>query len=174
MKMPNNRSFCVLGIDPGLADLGYGIIRTEGCAEPQYIESGIVKTSAEQPDPLRLSTIQSAVRDLFEKHHPNFIVIEKYVGKPFQAVRVGKVMGAVELLAVEYGIPIEYVAQSSWKAELCGGRASKADIQEFVFKQFAVHIAKSNNHESDAIGIALAGYRMFCCGGMGNGACETA
>lgn len=169
-----DHSFCVIGIDPGIADLGYGIIRSEHDREPQYVDSGIVKTSAEQSDPLRVAKIQSAIRSLIAKYHPDFIVVEKYVGKPFQAVRVGKVMGAIELLAVEYSIPIEYVAQSSWKAELCGGRATKGDIQEFVREHFDVEIAKTRNHESDAIGIALAGYRLFCGGGIRHDECETA
>jgi crossover junction endodeoxyribonuclease RuvC len=145
----------VLGIDPGTAACGYGIVlQSDGRLRATVF--GCWTTPAGQRQDLRLKTIFDGVAALIAEHAPDAVAIEEsYVGADARiALSVGQARGAVLVACAAAGVAAAEYAPSHVKQAVCGyGRADKTQVARMVKMVLGVEI--TNNHASDALAVAI-------------------
>src|ERR1700722_20291609 len=117
----------VLGIDPGTASTGYGLVRSAG-SRLEPIEDGVIRTAPGVPLERRLAAIHARVAELLDTHRPDAIAIEElYFGANARtAFAVGQARGVVLLAAGQRGVPSRSYTPQQVKGAVCGhGRADK-------------------------------------------------
>ena len=124
----------VLGIDPGTAALGYGIVDRNG-GGLRAIDFGCLTTSADLPLPERLVQIHDLVAELIETHHPAIVAVERlFFSKNVQtAFAVGQARGVVLLAAAQAGVPVREATPNEVKIGVTGyGAAEKDQVARMV------------------------------------------
>jgi crossover junction endodeoxyribonuclease RuvC len=124
----------VLGIDPGTASCGYGVVIEKG-GRLRAVDFGCWKTTASQRPEERLLKIHDEVVDLIERYDPRAVALEEsFVGVDARtALSVGQARGAVVVAAALAGVECAEYALSHVKLAVCGyGRAEKAQVQRMV------------------------------------------
>jgi crossover junction endodeoxyribonuclease RuvC len=147
----------VLGIDPGTAACGYGIVHGSD-GRLRAVESGCWRTSARERLDVRLKTIFVGVQDLIAEHEPDAVALEEsYVGADARiALSVGQARGAVLVAAASAGVECAEYAPARVKQTVCGyGRAEKAQIQRMVKMILDLDAEPSSTHEADAFAVAI-------------------
>ena len=147
----------VVGIDPGTAACGYGIVHESG-GRLRGIAHGWWPTRADERIELRLKTIYDGVAGLIEEHGPDAVVLEEsFVGVDARtALSVGQARGAVLVAAAHYGLPCTEYTPSEIKHAVCGyGRAEKAQVQRMVKAILGLHELPTPNHAADALAVAI-------------------
>jgi crossover junction endodeoxyribonuclease RuvC len=147
----------VLGIDPGTAACGYGIVHESG-GRIRRIDHGWWQTSAAERPELRLKTIFDGVQALLAEHEPDAVALEEsFVGADARtALSVGQARGAVLVAAASYGIECAEYAPSRVKQAVCGyGRAEKAQVQRMVAAILGLTKAPTPHHAADALAVAI-------------------
>lgn len=147
----------VLGIDPGVALTGFGVIEEKNkCLN--LISIGCIKTSSKDIIQKRLKTISSSVKDLIIKHNPSEIAIERlfFSTNSKTAIKVGEARGVILLMAQEMGINVFEYTPLEVKQALTGyGRADKKQIQYMVKKLLHNENLPKVDDASDAAAIAI-------------------
>ena len=147
----------ILGIDPGLASTGWGVIDyTEG--KIIYIDHGIIKTKADQPRAERLFFILQFVRSIIEKYKPEQAAMETlYFGKNVtSAIPVAEARGVISAAIAERGIPLFELTPNAIKQGVVGSaRADKEQVQEMVRIILALKDIPKPDHAADALGAAI-------------------
>jgi len=147
----------VLGIDPGTAACGYGIVH-ESDGRLRAIIHGWWRTpSGERPE-LRLKTIFDGVAGLIAEHAPDAVVLEEsFVGADARtALSVGQARGVVLVAAANAGLDCAEYAPARVKQAVCGyGRAEKAQVQRMVKAILALDALPTPNHAADALAVAI-------------------
>ena len=122
-----------IGIDPGLAMTGFGVVETLSRGG-KACDWGAIRTETNCPIPLRLKTIYDEFKGLLEKWRPNLLVLEEvFVLKQFPkaAIQLGEVRGVIYLAAQEMDIPVVEVKPTEVKSALTGsGRADKEQMKK--------------------------------------------
>jgi crossover junction endodeoxyribonuclease RuvC len=152
----------VLGIDPGTARLGYGVIDTTGGA-PAMIDYGIAETFPTDAMPDRLLQIYGNIRLLLNDHDPDVMVVEKlfFARNVTTAIAVGQARGVVLLAAAERGIPVREYTPSEIKQSIVGyGKADKAQVQEMVRVILGLDHIPRPDDAADALAIAICDAHM--------------
>ena len=147
----------VLGIDPGTAACGFGIVGERG-NRLKALEFGWWKTAASERPELRLKTIFDGITDLIEEFEPYAVVLEEsFVGVDARtALSVGQARGVVLVAAASYGIECAEYAPSRVKQAVCGyGRAEKAQVQRMVAAILGLKKAPTPHHAADALAVAI-------------------
>ena len=147
----------VLGIDPGTATCGYGIVHGSGGRLRAGV-SGCWRTSAREQLDARLLTIFAGVRELIAEHEPDAVALEEsYVGADARiALSVGQARGAVLVAAAEAGVECAEHAPARVKQTVCGyGRADKAQMQRMVKLILGLDDEPGSSHEADALAVAI-------------------
>jgi crossover junction endodeoxyribonuclease RuvC len=147
----------VIGIDPGIASCGYGIVH-EREGRLKAIDHGWWKTSARERPELRLKTIFDAVAGLIAVHHPDAVVLEEsFVGADARtALSVGQARGAVMVAAANAGIDCAEYPPARVKQTVCGyGRAEKQQVQKMVKAILAMQAEPTPSHAADALAVAI-------------------
>jgi crossover junction endodeoxyribonuclease RuvC len=147
----------VLGIDPGTAACGYGIVHANG-VRLQAVEFGWLQTRAQERPELRLKRIHDAVAALIAQHEPDAAALEEsFVGADARiALSVGQARGAVLVAAAEAGIECAEHAPARVKQTVCGyGRADKGQMQRMVKLILGLADEPSSSHEADAFAVAI-------------------
>jgi crossover junction endodeoxyribonuclease RuvC len=147
----------VLGIDPGTAACGYGIVH-ESDGRLREVLSGVWRTSARERLDARLLAIFEGVRGLVAEHEPDAVALEEsYVGADARtALSVGQARGAVLVAAAAAGVECAEYAPAHVKQALCGyGRADKAQVQRMVRIVLALDAEPGTSHEADALAVAI-------------------
>jgi crossover junction endodeoxyribonuclease RuvC len=145
----------VLGIDPGTASCGYGIVH-ESEGRLRATVHGSWSTPAGQRQDLRLKTIFDAVGALIAEHAPAAVALEEsYVGADARiALFVGQARGAVLVACAAAGVEAVEYAPARVKQAVCGyGRADKAQVQRMIKLVLGVDVL--NNHAADALAVAI-------------------
>jgi crossover junction endodeoxyribonuclease RuvC len=145
----------VLGIDPGTAACGYGIVH-ESEGRLRATAQGCWSTPARQRQDLRLKTLFDAVGSLIAEHAPDAVALEEsYVGADARiALSVGQARGAVLVACAVAGVAATEYAPAHVKQAVCGyGRAEKPQVQRMVKLVLGVDVA--NKHASDALAVAI-------------------
>jgi crossover junction endodeoxyribonuclease RuvC len=147
----------VIGIDPGTANCGYGIVHESG-GRLRAIGHGSWSTPAGDPLALRLRTIFEGVAALVAEHAPDAVVLEEsFVGVDARtALSVGQARGAVLVAAALAGVDCAEYAPARVKQAVCGyGRAEKAQVQRMVKAILALPALPTPNHAADALAVAI-------------------
>ena len=147
----------VIGIDPGTAHCGFGIVHASG-GRLKAIGHGSWSTPAGERPELRLKTIYDAVAALVAEHKPDAVALEEsFVGVDARtALFVGQARGAVLVAAAQAGIECAEYSPSSVKQAVCGyGRADKAQVQRMVKAILGLQALPTPNHAADALAVAI-------------------
>jgi crossover junction endodeoxyribonuclease RuvC len=147
----------VLGIDPGTAACGYGIVH-ESDGRLRAIAHGWWRTTARERPEARLKTLYDGVAALIEAHAPDAVVLEEsYVGADARiALSVGQARGAVLVAAANAGIACREYAPARVKQAICGyGRAEKAQVQKMVKAILGLAEPPQPHHAADALAVAI-------------------
>jgi crossover junction endodeoxyribonuclease RuvC len=153
----------VMGIDPGAANLGFGIVRVEG-NRMVALDGGVVETSPDVPIERRLERIHQALVDLMAWHEPVAIAIEDlYFGKNVRsAMVVGQASGVAMLAAAQHGVRCFVYTPQAIKMAVCGsGGAGKKQVQRMVGTLLGLPEPPTPDHAADALAVAI------CHGGAG-------
>ncbi len=147
----------VLGIDPGTAALGYGILeRTGGVL--RAIDYGCLTTTADWSLPDRLNAIHAHVSELIETHAPDLVAVERlFFSKNAQtAFAVGQARGVVLLAAAQAGVPVREATPNEVKMAVTGyGAADKAQVGRMVAVILQLAEVPTPDDTSDALAIAV-------------------
>jgi crossover junction endodeoxyribonuclease RuvC len=147
----------VLGIDPGTAACGYGIVQENG-GQVRALDYGWWKTGASDRPEARLKTIFEAVTALIMEAAPDAVALEEsFVGADARtALSVGQARGAVLVAAAVAGVDCAEYAPARVKQAVCGyGRAEKAQVQRMVRAILAMESYPTPSHAADALAVAI-------------------
>jgi len=147
----------VLGIDPGTADTGFGVVQSSG-SRLRALEEGVIQTRAGVPLERRLADIHAAVGELLDRHRPDALAIEElYFGTNARtAFAVGQARGVVLLAAGQRGIETRSYTPQQVKGAVCGhGRADKHQVSRMVTRLLGLPAPPAADHTSDALAVAI-------------------
>jgi crossover junction endodeoxyribonuclease RuvC len=147
----------VLGIDPGTAALGYGIVERTG-SRLRAIDDGCLTTSPDLPLPDRLLAVHRLVADLIELHAPDVMAVERlFFSRNAQtAFGVGQARGVVLLAAAEAGVPVREATPSEVKTAIAGyGAADKEQVGRMVAVVLGLPAPPSPDDAADALAVAV-------------------
>jgi len=147
----------VLGIDPGTAHTGYGVVLSSG-RTLAALDGGVIETAAGLPLQHRLATIHARVCDLISEHDPEAVAIEElYFGANVRtAFAVGQARGVVLLAAGQAGLPCSAYTPQQIKQSVCGsGRAAKGQVQRMVGALLTLPEPPEPDHAADALAVAI-------------------
>ena len=147
----------VIGIDPGIANTGFGVVRGSG-SKTVALDGGVIETSPEMPLPERLERVYTALTQLLDWHEPEAMALEDlYFGKNVgSAMEVGQARGVVMLAAAQKGIPcFDYTPQLVKQAVSGSGSADKEQVQKMVGQLLGLDEPPQPDHAADAFAVAL-------------------
>lgn len=147
----------VLGIDPGLANTGYGVV-TRRDGRLLALDGGVIETPAGVAHERRLADIHSAVTALLEEHGPDAVALEDlYFGQNVRtAFAVGQARGVVMLAAGQHGLPCTGYTPQQVKSAVCGsGRAQKDQVARMVQTLLGLVEEPRPDHAADALAVAV-------------------
>jgi crossover junction endodeoxyribonuclease RuvC len=147
----------VLGIDPGTANTGFGVVVTSG-QRMAALDGGVIATDGREPLEKRLVRIHARVTDLIREHRPQAVAIEDlfFGTNARSAFSVGQARGAVMLTAALHGIPAYSYTPQAVKQAVCGsGRAEKNQVQRMVQSLLALPDLPTPDHAADALAVAI-------------------
>ncbi len=147
----------VLGIDPGTASTGYGVVESSG-SRLRALEEGVIATRAGVPLERRLQEIHARVGELLDAHHPASIAIEElfFGANARTAFAVGQARGVVLLAAGQRGVPSRSYTPQQVKGAVCGsGRAGKEQVSRMVARLLGLSAPPATDHASDALAVAI-------------------
>jgi crossover junction endodeoxyribonuclease RuvC len=147
----------VLGIDPGTASTGYGVVQSTG-SRLSAVEEGVIETRPGVPLERRLADIHNRVGELIDRHGPDAMAIEElYFGANVRtAFAVGQARGVVLLAAGQRGIPSRSYTPQQVKSAVCGnGRAAKDQVGRMVARLLGLSAVPTPDHAADALAVAI-------------------
>jgi crossover junction endodeoxyribonuclease RuvC len=147
----------VLGIDPGLANTGYGVVARRG-TRLVALDGGVIETAPETPTERRLADLHGALAFVVEEHAPDAMALEDlYFGANARsAFAVGQARGVAMLVAGQSGIACFGYTPQQVKAAVCGsGRAAKAQVSWMVTTLLSLAEEPAADHAADALAVAI-------------------
>jgi crossover junction endodeoxyribonuclease RuvC len=147
----------VLGIDPGTASTGYGVIAFDG-RDSRVLAQGTVRTRPREAPERRLAAIQQAVQQLIAEYSPAAVVFESlYIGaNPRTIMSVCQARGAALAVCGGHGIACTEYAPTQVKTAVCGfGGAGKDQVMRMVRQLLALPEPPDSDHAADALALAL-------------------
>ena len=147
----------VLGIDPGTANTGYGVVARDG-GRLVALDGGTIQTAPGLDPGERLAIIHARVGDLLDEHRPEALAVEDlYFGANARsAFAVGQARGVVILAAGQRGVRCSSYTPQQVKAAVCGsGRAGKDQVQRMVQTLLMLQELPKPDHAADALAVAI-------------------
>lgn len=147
----------ILGIDPGTATTGYGVIEKKG-QKHKIIECGCIQTPAKTPLHDRLDAIYDELLEIIEKHSPDHMAVEElfFATNAKTAIAVGQARGVVLLAGKKKSLSVFEYTPLEVKMALTGyGRADKRQIQEMVKVLLSLPEIPKPDDAADALAIAI-------------------
>ena len=148
----------ILGIDPGLTRLGFGVIRSEGARGVGFEAVGIFNSKPEDSVDVRIGSLAQRIELLIDTHKPDKIAIERVFAQSNlrSVMGVAQISGVVMALAFERNIPIAFHTPSEVKLAVTGsGRAEKAQVGFMVAKILKLSEVPKPADAADALAIAI-------------------
>jgi crossover junction endodeoxyribonuclease RuvC len=145
-----------LGVDPGTALLGYGLVR--GDDEVELIDFGVVSTTNLETMPQRLVRVYDVIWELIRAHAPDVLAIEQlfFARNVTTALAVGQARGVVLLAAAQHGMPVFEYKPAEVKQAISGyGNADKGQMQEMVRILLGMDEIPRPDDAADALAVAL-------------------
>ena len=146
----------IIGIDPGLARVGYGIIEVKR-NEKNLLDCGIIETKKDHKEEYRLLEIFMDLKELINKWRPDCAAVEKFFFyKSSTTISVVQARGVIMMTLGLLDIPISEYAPAQIKLAVCGsGKANKKEILNAVMLDLNLNYAPKPDDSADAIAIAL-------------------
>jgi crossover junction endodeoxyribonuclease RuvC len=147
----------VLGIDPGTASTGFGVVESAG-SRLRALADGVIRTPAGVPLERRLAAIHARATELLEAYSPDAVAIEElYFGANARtAFAVGQARGVVLLAAGQRGVPSHSYTPQQVKGAVCGhGRAGKDQVGRMVARLLGLATPPAPDHAADALAVAI-------------------
>src|SRR5215212_11583369 len=147
-----------LGIDPGTATTGYGLVRIESDGSLVAVRYGVILTSKEATAPARLVTLYDELQDLLNEHKPETAAVEKlfFSRNVTTALAVGQARGVVMLSLEQAGIePFEYTPNEVKQAVAGFGGADKRQVQDMVRALLQLESIPKPDDAADALAVAI-------------------
>ena len=148
----------VLGVDPGTAATGYGVVVRGDGGAVSLVECGVIRTSADAALPQRLREIHEGLTDVLERHRPDAVAVESvFYGKNVRTtVLLGHARGAVLLAAAQRDLEVADYSPAEVKNGVVGtGRATKEQVQFMVKKLLRLKAVPSPADAADGVAVAL-------------------
>ena len=148
----------VLGIDPGTATTGYGVVSGDGSRPPTLVECGVIRTRARDPLPERLREIHEGVTELIARHRPAAIAVEDvfYAKNVRTTVVLGHARGVVLLAGAQARIDVhEFPPAEIKKAVVGSGGATKAQVQFMLTRLLRLKSVPTPSDAADGVAAAL-------------------
>jgi crossover junction endodeoxyribonuclease RuvC len=149
----------ILGVDPGTAVTGFGVVRRLAAGGVSLVECGVIRTSSGRPLPDRIREIYLEIAGLIERHQPFAMSVENvFQGKNARsALTLGHARGAILLAGALKDLPIaEYAPREIKKAVVGTGNATKDQVGFMVKQQLRLKEAPTPADASDGVAAALA------------------
>lgn len=146
-----------LGIDPGTAACGFGVVALEQ-GKLRLVDAGVIRTSPTDTDAERLRQLHDALSALVAQHRPGRIGVERlFFQRNVQtAMTVGQARGVALLVAAESGIDVDEPTPNEVKQSVCGnGAADKAQVATMVARLLGVRLAAVPDDATDALAVAI-------------------
>lgn len=159
----------IVGFDPGIATLGYGVIKTESRGKPQMIDYGIVSTPKEENLAVRLAMLEKGIKQIIEKFEPDEIAVEElfFAKNVKTGIAVAHARGVILLTAIkECGKIYEYTPLQIKQALTGYGRAEKNQIQQMVKTMLGLKGIPRPDDAADALAVALCHAQTNKLGGL--------
>lgn len=153
-----------LGIDPGTASLGYGVVKEHDDGALESVDFGVIRTQAGQPMPLRLRRIHDELRSLIKKYQPDRGAVEElfFARNVSTAITVAQARGVVLLTLQEAELPIAEYKPNMIKQSISGyGGADKAQMQEMVRILLGMEKTPRPDDAADALAVAITDLHSF-------------
>ncbi|MGO9823059.1 MAG: crossover junction endodeoxyribonuclease RuvC [Solirubrobacteraceae bacterium] len=147
----------VVGIDPGTASTGYGVVRGTG-SRIQALEQGVIETRPGVALERRLAHIHAQIGELLDEFSPDALAVEElYFGANVRtAFAVGQARGVVLLAAGQRGVPSRSYTPQQVKGAVCGnGRADKDQVSRMVARLLGLASPPTPDHTADALAVAI-------------------
>lgn len=156
--MPDSSPFVTLGIDPGTATTGFGLVSEDETGDVHLVRYGVVQTPAHTPMPERLLQLYHEVTALLHEAAPAAVAVEElfFNRNVTTALTVGQARGVVLLAAAQAGVPVYEYTPSEVKSALVGyGRADKHQMQEMVRLTLGLDDIPRPDDAADAVAVAI-------------------
>ena len=146
----------IIGIDPGLARVGYGIIEVKR-NEKNLLDCGIIETKKDHKEEYRLLEIFMDLKELINKWRPDCAAVEKFFFyKSSTTISVVQARGVIMMTLGSFNIPISEYAPAQIKLTIAGsGKATKKDILDSVMYDLNLDVPPKPDDSADALAIAL-------------------
>jgi len=147
----------VMGIDPGVASTGFGIVRVAG-GRMSVVDGGVIEVPPGQPTEARLAEIHGELAELMSWHEPAALALEDvYFGKNVRsAIGVGQARGVALLAAAQRGVSCFDYTPQAVKMAVCGsGAAAKEQVQRMVAGLLGLPQPPQPDHTADALAVAI-------------------
>ena len=146
-----------LGIDPGTATCGFGVVELED-GRLRMVDAGVIRTGSEQTDAFRLGQLHAALTTLLTEHHPDRVGVERlFFQRNVQtAMAVGQARGVALLVAAQAGLTVDEPTPNEVKQAICGnGAADKVQVASMVARLLAVSLDGVPDDATDALAVAI-------------------
>lgn len=150
----------ILGIDPGIARVGFGVVDVAQNGTLRFVECGMIATKSTTEPQDRLLEISSDLSAIIQKTQPNLIALEKlfFQNNAKTAFRVGESRGVLLLVAAQHKIPLAEFTPLQVKQALTGyGKAEKNQVLHMVMKILQLSFTPTPDDVADALAIAITG-----------------
>ncbi|MFL5869543.1 MAG: crossover junction endodeoxyribonuclease RuvC [Solirubrobacterales bacterium] len=147
----------VMGIDPGVASTGFGVVRAAG-GQMSAVDGGVIEAPPGEALEIRLARIHEELDQLVAWHEPAAVALENlYFGKNVRsAIAVGQARGVAMLAAARRGIPCFDYTPQAVKLSVCGsGGAGKREVQRMVGALLGLPRPPESDHAADALAVAI-------------------
>lgn len=149
----------VLGIDPGTALTGYGVVSGDGPARMQLVECGVIRTRARDPLAARLLDIHAGITELLGRHRPDMLAVEDvfYAKNVRTTVVLGHARGVILLAGAQHQVQIHEFPPAEIKKAVAGtGAATKEQVQFMVMRLLRLKSVPTPSDAADGVAAALA------------------
>jgi crossover junction endodeoxyribonuclease RuvC len=156
-KTPKQKGRRIIGIDPGLASTGWGVVDYAG-GKISPVDHGTIETKADRTLAERLFFIMESIRSVLDKYKPGEAAIENlYFGKNVSsAICVAEARGVISAVLAERGLPIHELTPNAIKKGVTGvSGADKRQVQEMVRAILGLAGIPKPDHAADALGAAI-------------------
>ncbi len=147
-----------LGIDPGTAVTGYGVVRSVTPGTVALIECGVIRTRPRDALAARLTEIFNGIRELISRHTPGLVAVENvfFQKNVRTTLTLGHARGVILLAAQQAGLPIhEYAPADIKKAIVGSGAATKEQVQFMLAQLLRLRSAPEPSDAADGVAAAV-------------------
>ena len=146
-----------LGIDPGSAACGFGVVASDG-PNLRFVDAGTVRTDPQLTEAARLAELEAALDRLVAEHHPDRVAVERlYFQRNVRtAMAVGQARGVALLVAARHGLPVTEPTPNEVKLAVCGnGAADKQQVAVMVGRLLGMELSAASDDATDALAVAI-------------------